>query len=266
MKQKRLGKRDKSEWLYVKTPRIISEELFEQAQVILRKNKQQQVGKKPSKSQYLLKGLLFCPCGWRMIGVTYRSGNGAYRCKRDVTRVERECDAPCLNQELVEGVVWDFIEGLLSDPEALLAGIEEVNRKAEEVNALFRERAEDLRAEIARADMRLANLLDLRIDGEIDKQTYERKRKEIEADTQDAKIELATTEAWLPNGPPMTEEEKAALVERCQALLGKYHETISFEDKRQMLLQLDVKVTHLPEKEAVRVEGAFPTEELSITS
>lgn len=265
MKQKRLGKRDKNEWLYVEIPAIISEELFEQAQAILGKNKEQQVGRKPSRSKFLLKRLLFCHCGWRMIGVTYRSGNGAYRCNRDVTRVETLCDAPRLNQELVENVVWDFIKRLLMNPQRLLDQLEKSEKEAEKQNAPLREQAETLQADILKSEARLERALDALLDGTMDKATYTRKKSEIEKAISDIGAELAEAQRRLRR-PPLTEELKEEIIKYYTWVAQKQLKNITFEDKRQMLLMLDVRVTHLPEKEAVRVEGAFPTEELSITS
>ena len=264
MKQVRLGERDKGEWVYVEVPAAISEELFKEAQAILRKNQRQLVGRPSKNNQYLLKGLLFCPCGWRMIGVTYRSGNGAYRCKRDVTRVERECDAPRLNQQLVEDLVWNYIEGLLLNPEALIAGYEERQKEIEKENAILLERAEVLQADIHKAEVKLDNLLDLFLAKEIDRQTYKRKKREIEDDIKDTRLELARVQAQLER-EPFTEDHKAQLLAFCEEVQGGL-EIATFEDKRHLLLMLDVKIKHLPDEEAVKVEGAFPDTKLSITS
>jgi site-specific DNA recombinase len=266
MCQVRLGERSKEEWLSIDVPSVISQDLFEQAQAILKKNKEQQAGRPSNNRQYLLKGLLFCPCGWRMIGVTYKSGNGAYRCKRDITRVERECDAPRLSQEIVEDAVWKFVMRLMLHPEKVLAGIEEHEQEMEKQNALLRERIETLQAEIHKSEVRLDRLLDSFLDGTVDKPTYKRKQAEIEKGIADVRAELGETQQRSQRMRPLPEEARQALMTYCahQVLEGLRNAT--FEDKRRLLLTLDVRVTHLPDRDAIKIEGTFPTAELSITS
>jgi len=154
---------------------------------------------------------------------------------------------------------------LLLNPERLLAELEKSEQEEGAKNAVLRERAESLRAEVHKSDVKLATLLDMRLEGDIDRRTYKQKRRKIEAATQEAKQELAEVQRQLQR-PPLTEEIKKDIVAYCARMTQEYLRDATFEDKRQFLLMFHVKVTHLPEEEAVKVEGTFPTKKLSLTS
>jgi site-specific DNA recombinase len=249
------GERPRDEWIPIEVEPIVPEELFERARAILRKNQEQFAGRPPD-GDYLLRGMLFCPCGRRMSG-----GIGKYRCTRIASRIEGEGCSTRIGQKRIENFVWSHVEGLLDTPKILLAGVEEASRQAEKINAAFRERIEYLRGEIAKADLRLERLLDLYLDGGLIKKDYQQKKKEIEDTTRDARLELTTAEAWEIPGEPMSEEEKLALVERFSKMRPRHY---SFEEKRQLLLALDMRVTIYPEEDKVKMEYVLPTEELSM--
>jgi len=257
MKQVIVRERDRSDWVCVDVPAMISEELFEIAQSILRENKKQFAGR-PSKYQYLLKGMLFCLCGRKMVGSGKR---GAYRCTRNTTPISEEKQGcPYPNQDLIENTMWDYIKGLMLHPERLLDEFEERQREAEKKNAFLLEQAEGLQADIHKSKVKLDNLLDLFLAEEVDKKTYKRKKKEIKNAIKDTKRELARVRAQLEK-EPLTEDHKAQLLEFCEKM-QKGLEIANFEDKRQLLKILDVRVSLLPEEDTIMVQGAFPSEKI----
>lgn len=122
------------------TPAIISEDLFNQAQAQLRKNFTR--SNRNGKVKYLLGSHLFCSrCGRRYWGCSRwvngepdKSNNRYYYCmgrRRIVT--PNKCDNKGYRADLLERLVWEQVEALLSSPQAVLEGLK---LRQEEVNSL----------------------------------------------------------------------------------------------------------------------------------
>jgi site-specific DNA recombinase len=79
---------------------------------------------------YELSGLAYCDlCGRRMQSHTYTKKNGAhfhyYECATSAEDGKRGCpQTGRLRAQAVEETVWDFVAGLLSDPAAIVAGLD----------------------------------------------------------------------------------------------------------------------------------------------
>lgn len=71
-------RRDRSEWLAFSVPPIIERALFDQAQLISVRNKEQ--SKRNAKTFYLLRGMIRCEqCGWRYTGLTRNFRDSDFR-------------------------------------------------------------------------------------------------------------------------------------------------------------------------------------------
>jgi site-specific DNA recombinase len=119
----------KEEWVEIPgaTPAIITEERFEAAQRLLKRNKELAI--RNARRQYFLSGYIFCRCGARYIGYVKKwKDNGKpneqryYRCGNSQSIASpNRCDNRQLNAPQVEGEVWAQIEKLLTKPELVLA-------------------------------------------------------------------------------------------------------------------------------------------------
>jgi site-specific DNA recombinase len=119
------AERPKEEWIPVTVPAIVDPETWELAQEQLRKNRER-AKRNNTKHHYLLRSLLVCgECGKRMIGWWTRNG-GRYVCADRYPRHEPwACDGRSVMAREVEGPIWEYVKGLLSDPELLKARYEE---------------------------------------------------------------------------------------------------------------------------------------------
>lgn len=132
-------------------PQIVSEATFAAVQARLRDNKRNASG--TAKNVYLLSGKLVCgKCGSMMSGATSRSGRNktpySYYVCGSRARSGR-CDMPRISANVIEGIVLDVIDQLLSfsddDIALLYHRIDESIPKESEYLASLRKQREDVR-------------------------------------------------------------------------------------------------------------------------
>jgi len=136
---------------------------------------------------YLLGDLLYCgACGQKMGGV-FQDGKAFYR----HTRAKRQCSAG--GQTLAEPLDAQVLEMLqrFTVPEDLKTRIVALARQMLQAQARPEHRA--ARATLAKLGRKLENLKELRIDGEIDRAEYARRKAEIETQIQAAQAHLGDT-------------------------------------------------------------------------
>jgi hypothetical protein len=132
--------RDRAEWIAVKVPAIVTQELFDTVQARLQLHEQRY--RQPD-AHYLLSGLVACgECGCgcssyrRYLGRALAGGGksvhhkSAYRCNwraaentHDRQRIER-CHNPEIATHILEGAVFDMIRDAMLDPQKLRECIE----------------------------------------------------------------------------------------------------------------------------------------------
>lgn len=107
--------RDRSEWLMVKAPRIIDDELFERAQQQLKLSSKYNPRNKVH--PYLLSGLIYCACGERRVG-DGPDGKKYYRCtaRLHTFPLPNPCGLGGVNVSVLDAVCWQKISTLLTDP------------------------------------------------------------------------------------------------------------------------------------------------------
>jgi site-specific DNA recombinase len=150
-KRRTLVQRDRSEWIAVKVPAIISQELYDKAQERLRLNQSRY--RQPAK-HYVLHKLIQCgECGWgyssyrRYQKVVHASGKvtvyheAAYRCNRraqegmhDRMQIKR-CGNSRVGTQILEDTVFTMIQEVMLDPGKLRGCVGEVAELDERGNA-----------------------------------------------------------------------------------------------------------------------------------
>jgi hypothetical protein len=160
--------------------------------------------------------------------------------------------------------LWHQYSGRLAHPQLLIAKYEEKQQERAQENAILLEQAESLRADIYKGKAKIDRLVDLYSDGDVDRATYRKKKREIKDAVKDAVIELAALEAQM-EAHALTDDRKTRLLEFCRAMVDRLDASPPLDEKRKVLLMLDVKVTHLPDQAELKVTGAFPDEYLSTT-
>lgn len=233
----------------VEVPKIIDDDLFKLVQKRRRENKKN-LRRKP-KYDYLLAGKLYCKhCGGRCHGVTRISPNGfhctSYRCSVANNRSahRKTCDFNKLyNGTKIEAAAWNWIIGILTDEKKRREGF----RRYQEQQAA---QAGPLQAELNRVEKLLAEnrtklgrLLDLYLDGGLDKETYVSRKDTLEEtvsglEAQQHKLCETLQTVTLTEDRIRTIEEFAEKVSGKLELIDQSENT--FEIKRQILNLLDV--------------------------
>ncbi len=120
--------RPKEEWIAVPTPAILTMETYEIAQRQVARNKT--MSPRNSKREYLLSGLLFCKqCSRRLAGGAMSNAKSRYyRCtSRQRPDLHAGCLTKSVNADNVENLVWSALIKYLSDPNIILADLENSN-------------------------------------------------------------------------------------------------------------------------------------------
>jgi site-specific DNA recombinase len=153
------SRKPKDEWLEIHdaTPAIISEELFEAAQIQLKLNYER--AKRNTRQQYLLRGHVFCrQCGRAYCGHVDRVIR-SYRCpgKNRITAPVNRCLNNNWRADRLEALVWKKIEAVLDNPELIVSEIEKQRGEANNLGTLESElqRVERRRKELDREQRQL---------------------------------------------------------------------------------------------------------------
>ena len=154
---------DKSQWLEIAVPALVSAETFALAQERLAQNRQ--LSARNTKEPSLLQGLLVCQqCGYGLCRSS--SGKGPrhryYRCSGAAHRKRLRVQAtacPMIRLEHLDELVWNQIVELLRCPELIRAEIE--RRRTESLNSSpVQQRKEQLERELSRTRQQMDKLLD----------------------------------------------------------------------------------------------------------
>ena len=144
---------------------------------------------------YLLSDLLYCAaCGQKMIGY-HQDGKKWYRHRR------RKGDCPAKGQttcDLLDAQVFALLEGFRMPEELKDRITAEVERRS---SLTGKPEGERIHSELKRNRRRLENLKELRIEGEIDKDEYHRRKEMITTAIAEAEAKLGR----LPNGTTVQE-------------------------------------------------------------
>jgi site-specific DNA recombinase len=115
------AERPREDWVTVRVPALVDPETWDLAQAQLARNRQQ-AGRNNTRHDYLLRSLLICGhCGRRMIGCWSNNG-GRYMCGARYPRHEPwACDGRSIQAIRLEPLIWEYVCGLLADPDLLRA-------------------------------------------------------------------------------------------------------------------------------------------------
>lgn len=114
------GKRQLDEQITVNVPAIVTRKTWELAQE--RRAYNSRIARRKMKGAYLLRGLIYCGCERGMAGGGWHSEHSFYyRCPRryasGVAAGSELCTEPLVKGKVIERVTWDYIMGLIKDPQ-----------------------------------------------------------------------------------------------------------------------------------------------------
>ena len=236
-----LGKqvgRSREEWIPIQVPQIVDHETWQAAQARLEDNKQV-INGRPNRSRFLLSKRLSClKCGYGIHCQCVRHTHHYYICNGRYQIVSR-CDLPSFRGDLVDGTVWEWVKGLMQDPQKLADGLRAEQAEAERANSGLRSRLEIVEGQLAEAQGQLAKLLDLYLQGDFPKEVLTERRVRLEKDVVELSQERAELAVHL-QAVGMTDEQIAAIETFC-AEVREGLEAATFEDKLRYFELLDVR-------------------------
>jgi site-specific DNA recombinase len=240
------GTRPIEEQIAVPVPAIVSREMWERAQA--RRAYNSKLAKRKMKHEYLLRGLIYCGCGRRMIGGgRNREDNFYYYCPRryscGTAAGSDLCREPLVKGEMIEWATWEYIINLVKDPQQFAARLRQAQakeaatmqpkqRELEHIIALLIDTEKEA-DEIARAAMKVKGIVGQRLEQQAE-----------EIDQRYQALVARQTELLAEMNLELTDSNIDNLLEFREAVaLGLENPTK--EDKRQWLefLQTEVTVT-----------------------
>ncbi len=252
------GKRLVDEQIAVNVPAIVTRETWELAQA--RRAYNSRIAKRKMKGEYLLRGLIYCGCGRRMVGGgRLIESSFYYRCPRryagGVAAGGDRCYEPLVKGGLIECVTWDYIMGLITNPEQFERKLREAQaqeaatmrpkqKELEHVIALLKDTEKEADA-IARAMPKAKGIIAAKLEHQADE--VNRRYQALTA----RKIKLQETLTL-----ELTDRNVDNLLEFREAVAVGL-ENPTFEDKRRWLeiLQAQVTVTNRIAVIACRLGG-----------
>lgn len=237
--------RPKEEWLLVKVPPIIERGLFEKVQKQIEINKRLNQ-RNNGKNNYLISGLIECPCGKARTGDP-ANGSLYYRCTDRLNKypLPRTCYEGGINVPVLDSLVWKEITSLLSNPELIQHHAERWTSSASPLKAKLEQlntRLEKLEDEERRYTKAYGKAL-------MSERLYKDNFHETSVKRSELMTEISNTEAELA-GKPQVPVEK--LIDGVLKLVGN----LDFTDKKQLIQKLVTKV--VATKQEITIWGHIP--------
>ncbi len=182
-----------------------------------------------------------------------------YHCRGTYPTSTRQsiCNARYIRADYLEDVTWDSIKKVLSEPEIVLAGISEQLESEQAVPGTSLDKEiQKLKHRLKSYDPQERRLIQVLRYEEVTQDTVldeiNRLKKERESDKRQLENYLFTRERIAS-----LEKAELQLKDYCQRLHGNLGKA-TFQDKREILEMLAMKVTATPER--IDVQGIIPLE------
>jgi site-specific DNA recombinase len=236
----------RSQWIPAEVPAVVSREVWEKAQE--RRAYNREMAKRNTKHEYLVGRRVTCgQCGGKMIGNGGRRPRRYYYCQNSQGELAAKiaCDNRYFRVSKVDAAVWEWVHGLLLEPEMLRKRLEEEQAKTEEATRPLRTRLAVIDDLLANNRRQLEKLLDLYLSNDAfakEMLTDRKARLEttiaaLEKERADLTIQL---EAITLTDEQILDFEKFAIKTMLDLSATQFGD---FEERRRIIDDLDVKVT-----------------------
>jgi site-specific DNA recombinase len=251
--------KERSQWIEIAVPALVSPAIFASAQERLAQNKQRSL--RNTQEPTLLQGLLVCEqCGYALYRTSTRTtrrqikyyrclGSDRYRHLRGLA-----CSCRPIRQDYLDDLVWQEVLRLLRTPQLIQAELE--RRRTESLNSSAgQQRQEQVNRELTRLGQQMDKLLDAYQEGlialaDLRKRSPEIKKKlgALEQEQQNLKVRAVEDKRWIEVSNSM------------ETFLGRLNETAQTMTpvERQKLLRLLVKQITVG-KDLITVHHSIPT-------
>ncbi len=224
------------EWIAVPVPALISEETFQAAQHRLDRNVQM-ARRNNTTYEYLLRGLVSCgQCRLTCGGRTLHPGYHYYFCRgrTDSLRLAlgERCTARYAPAQALDELVWQDLCSVLREPALITHELARAQMGAWLPQALHARR-QTLRDVLAQLERQQARLLDLYLAEVIEREEFERRRKEVAQSQQGFMQQLRQLDAQAQQHVNV-----AALAQGIEAFGQRLHPTLdqlTFAQRRQLV-------------------------------
>ena len=264
------GKRvlkDKSEWIAVKVPAIISKSLFDKVQKRLEENKR--VYKKKSEEQ-LLSGLIICGnCQGHFIPyqryyryklvdgsskITYKI---AYHCGLKVrnrmhTKKMREelCKNPEVSAKIIEPRIFQMIKNTMLNPEKLILSTDYTKNRASLNQEKLEREISDIKSNIVSLDKAKKKYLNDYANSKISRYKYSQKCLKADNDIEKLKDRKTKLIKQVPKLHKKNNIE-ISIKEFCEIAKTRLDQATSFKTKREFLQEYIEKIVYINKKLAL---------------
>lgn len=237
---KRRKTRDKSEWIPVQIPAIISKDLFEKTQALISAKTRKKM--KSKKYFWLLQGLVFCAdCHQRMYlyqpfskrkGEKYRYRY--YQCKANTLKyfnISKPCTNRNVPMHLLDEMVWDLLVKNFSDKEKIKEFMKKIKPEKTDDMALL----EKVQNQYKKAQSSKEKILSWFTDGKISEVMADKKLDEVNAKIKDFSQQIKDLKEKIgDSGRTLTSDDFYERFNRIQ------HPTE--EQKREIILSIINKI------------------------
>lgn len=253
--------RDRSEWIPIEVPAIISRSVFEAVQDKRKRNRNRRRRKAKQGRFYLLRSMITCSsCGKPYVAQARRASKSS-RIGPSLVYRHRKKEGHCTNHQIsasiIETFVWDSVRDTIMNPKRLIEGYERTLKKQKSrLHEAHEQLAylEEKRVEIEVENKRLINLI---LKERISDQDFDMAKAELEqrAERIDGAItELREEIQQQPVRPSL--ESFRAFTAKVREYLLKGHDPPAVE-KRRVLEMLAVEVWVKPGTREIEVKGEF---------
>jgi len=256
----KVAKRDKSEWVGISVPPIISQELFNKVQERLEWNRKKY--RNPRRTQ-LLSNLIRCgSCGSTYFALKRYSRKGLKNNPNNVYEViSYQCNwrfrarmhslkngmARCRNKQvtahIIEDKVWEMVQTVMVDPNKLREKIGAIQGKKKNSQLRLRRKMIKIENEINVFQQKKKRILDLYTSGNLDKDSYAKKNIELDKEMERLLLERQGISKQIPI-IHKDQEVDLAIKQYCQNIRLRYEKCNDFDTKRQFCLDFIDKIIH----------------------
>ncbi len=177
---------------------IIEPKMFRLVQEKMSGKKPQAVHPRTILSFYLLSGLLFCSCGYAMIGRSAKSHQYYYyTCNGNLKQGKNTCNARSYSKEKLEELIIGQVKDKILQPEWLAELAKLVNEEIDINNSTLKDKINVIDAELNNIGARLSKLYDALETGKLNLNDLAPRIKELKARQDDLSKTRILTEAEI---------------------------------------------------------------------
>jgi site-specific DNA recombinase len=262
-KRRTTQQRPREEWIAVPVPSSIPAAVVEAARQRIGENRAQV--RKHLTREWELRGLLRCSCGASMRTQTTRPHNKGhyyyYSCsRRRKLRKMCDCRQASIQAGAVEPVVWEFVRGMLLDPERVRAGMERMIATERETSKGSPEKEARMWSEkLAEAGRKRSRYQEMAAEGLITFGELRERLAELEETCEVVRGELDVLAGRVERAEQL-ERDLEALLEQTACVWPEDLDDLTGDQRNEIYRMLRLEIT--PSGEDYAMRGVFRTSRL----